>query len=908
MAYERYTARAKNVLKNAFHEAQLFNHEYVGTEHILLGIIKDDFCVAARILKDAGVEYKKARIEVEKLVPPGADTITSGRIPHSPDTKRALTRTAEQASNLEISYIGTEHILLGLIADASCTASQVLLNLGINLDALRDKILEVIGNNGNDSLDGLAGRSSEGEKRSFDGSLGESSSSDSSSGDRPQAPRKTKTPALDSFGRDLTELARRGLLDPVVGREIEIERTMEILGRRIKNNPVLLGEAGVGKTAIAEGLAQRIVNGEAPEILLNRRIVALDLTMMVAGTKYRGQFEERIKALLNEVKRAKNVILFVDELHSLVGAGSAEGANDASNILKPSLSRGELQLLGATTFDEYRKFIEKDHALERRFMPVKVNPPTPSETIEILKGLRPCYQDFHRVRITDDALRAAVDLSDRYITNRSFPDKAIDVIDEAGSRVRLLSSTRPPDLAEVNRKIKENVKFKDQAVSSQEFEKAATYRDQIDKLNERKHELLREWRDKQRETRGVVDRAIVSEVVSRLSGVPITHLTIEDSKRLLNMENELHKRVVSQNEAVTAIAKAIRRSRSGIQDPKRPIASFIFAGPTGVGKTLLAKTLAEFMFGDENAVIQIDMSEYMESFNVSRMVGSPPGYTGHDEGGQLTEQVRRRPYSVVLFDELEKAHHDVYNILLQVLEEGRLTDSLGRMIDFRNTIIIMTTNVGAAAIKNETSFGFREPSGDDTYESMKTRVNEEIERTFRPEFLNRFNDIIVFRHLTKENLTAVVDIELNKLRDRLVDKDLCLLISDEAKSYVVKQGTNLDFGARPLSRALETHLEDPLSQNMLQGVLDGHNVVSITLETTEKPAEKEGDEPKKEQKLIFTPKDYADLPEDVLEGEQIKKYREAIEEREKLRNSHSDEEEDASEAEPIESGSQTLLS
>ena len=898
MAYERFTARAKNAMKHAHAEALRFNHEYIGTEHILLGLIKEGSGVAAEVLKKMGVDLRNARLEVEKLVKTGTDVLAVGRLPNSPQAKRAIERAVEQAQSFNHNYVGTEHLLLAIVQDPTCVASQALMNLGRRLEDIRDEIVAMLGNGDFDAAEQSPSTQSEEVSGSYDHSESERDTQGPAAVQR----GKTKTPALDSFGRDLTELARKGQLDPVIGRENEIERTMQILCRRTKNKPALLGEAGVGKTAIVEGLAQRIANGDVPEILMDRRIVALDLTLMVAGTKYRGQFEERIKALMNEVKRAKNVILFVDELHSLVGAGSAEGANDASNIFKPALSRGELQLLGATTFDEYRKFIEKDHALERRFQTVKVNPPTPKETIQILKGLRERYQEHHHVKITDDALEAAVELSERYISNRSLPDKAIDVIDEAGSRVRLLTCTRPPDLTGLDRQIADLQRQKEETVRRQEFEESARIRDQIDKLNAQKVELQKNWRNEQNETCGVVDGTVVADVVSKITGVPLSHVSVEDSKRLLTMEEELHKRVVSQHEAVSAISKAIRRSRSGIQDPRRPIASFIFAGPTGVGKTLLAKTLAEFMFGDENAIIQIDMSEYMESYNVSRMVGSPPGYVGHDEGGQLTEKVRRRPYSVVLFDEIEKAHPDVFNILLQVLEEGRLTDSLGRVVDFRNTIIIMTTNAGAAAIKNESAFGFQEPDADASYESMKTRVNEEIERAFRPEFINRFNDIIVFRHLTEQDLVSVVDIELNKLRKRLVEKDLCLVVSDEAKKFVTKKGSNLDLGARPLRRAIESYVEDKLSEKILEGMFEGHDVIDVTLKVTEKPAEdaNDGDELKKEETLEFCAKDYADIPEETLEGEQIKKYREMIEERKRLRG--KTDEDDANEDEESQDG------
>ncbi|MBR6480398.1 MAG: ATP-dependent Clp protease ATP-binding subunit, partial [Thermoguttaceae bacterium] len=623
---------------------------------------------------------------------------------------------------------------------------------------------------------------------------------------------KSKTPALDSFGRDLTELARQKKLDPVIGRNDEIERTMQILCRRTKNNPVLLGEAGVGKTAVVEGFAQRVVEGNVPEILLNKRIVVLDLAMMVAGTKYRGQFEERIKALMNEVRRTKDTILFIDELHTLVGAGGAEGAIDAANVLKPSLSRGEIQIIGATTLDEYRKFIEKDSALERRFQIVMVNQPSAEETFQILRGIRERYEEHHHVNILDSALRAATDLSERYITGRSLPDKAIDVIDEAGSRVHLKSLTRPPDLKDLDDQMEELEKEKQNAVSKQDFETAAKLRDRFEQLKNRKADLQKEWETRQNEKVGLVDDQVIAEVVSKMTGVPLTRLSTEDSKRLMDMEKELHKRVISQNEAIEAISKAVRRSRSGIQDPRRPIGSFIFAGPTGVGKTLLAKALAEFMFGDEDALVTIDMSEFMEKHAVRRLVGAPPGYVGHDEGGQLTEKIRRRPYSVVLLDEIEKAHPDIFNILLQVLEEGRLTDSFGRNVDFRNTILILTTNAGAEAIKNESAFGFQRPEDDASYQSMKERVNEHIERVFRPEFINRFNDIIVFRHLNEKDLEDVVDLELKKLRQRLVEKRLCLKLTDAAKKLIVKRGSNL---------------EDPLAEEILKGEFEGKDVIYV---------------------------------------------------------------------------------
>jgi ATP-dependent Clp protease ATP-binding subunit ClpC len=590
-----------------------------------------------------------------------------------------------------------------------------------------------------------------------------------------------------------------------------------------------LGEAGVGKTAIVEGFAQRVIDGNVPELLLERRIVVLDLAMMVAGTKYRGQFEERIKAVMNEVRRAKNTILFIDELHTLVGAGGAEGAIDASNVLKPALARGEIQCIGATTLDEYRKYIEKDSALARRFQEVLVDPTTPADTVEILKGLRDRYEEHHRVQITDDAIKAAVELSDRYITGRCLPDKAIDVIDESGARVRLKTMSKPPNLKEIDDDVEQLNREKEEAVANQDFEKAAALRDQADKLKKKKQQITKEWREKSRENGGVVDEEVIAEVVSKMTGIPLTRMTTEDTLRLMNMEEELHSRVISQHEAIKAIAKAVRRSRSGLQDPKRPTGCFVFAGPTGVGKTLLAKALAEFMFGDEDALIQIDMSEYMEKHNVSRLIGAPPGYVGYEEGGQLTEQIRRRPYAVVLLDEIEKAHPEVFNMLLQLMEEGRLTDSFGRNVDFRNVILIMTTNAGADAIKNEAAFGFQKPDEDASYESMKSRVTEEIEKVFRPEFINRVNDIIVFRHLTTDDLKDVVDLELGKVRGRLKERGLALELTDESKEFLIKKGSNTDYGARPLRRAIESFIEDPLAEELLKGEFSGKDTIRVAV-------------------------------------------------------------------------------
>ena len=813
--YERFTDRARKVMQLANQEAQRFNHEYIGTEHVLLGLIKEGSGVAANVLKNLDIDLRKIRMEVEKLVQSGPDMVTMGKLPQTPRAKKVIEYSMEEARNLNHNYVGTEHILLGLLREQEGVAAQVLMNLGLKLEDVREEVLNLLGH----------GMENEGGERA--GMGGRQPAAAGGGGEASPKGGKSKTPALDSFGRDLTELARQGKLDPVIGREKEIERAIQILCRRTKNNPVLLGEAGVGKTAIVEGFAQRVIDGNVPELLADRRIVVLDLAMMVAGTKYRGQFEERIKAVMNEVRRAKNTILFIDELHTLVGAGGAEGAIDASNVLKPALARGEIQCIGATTLDEYRKYIERDSALDRRFQIIMVEPATKDEAVEILKGLRDRYESHHRVSISDAALAAAVELSSRYITGRCLPDKAIDVIDEAGARVRLKAMTKPPDLKEIDEEVERLNKEKEEAVANQDFEKAAALRDQADKLKKKKQSMTRDWRDKSREADGVVDEEVVAEVVSKMTGIPLTRMSTEDQARLMGMEGELHKRVIGQEPAIKSVSKAVRRSRSGLKDPKRPIGSFVFAGPTGVGKTLLAKALAQFMFGDADAIIQVDMSEYMEKHNVSRLIGAPPGYVGFEEGGQLTEKIRRRPYAVVLLDEIEKAHPDVFNMLLQVMEEGRLTDSFGRNVDFRNTIIIMTTNAGAEAIKNEAAFGFQKPDDDASYESMKSRVNERIERVFRPEFLNRLDDVIVFHHLTIDDLKQVIDIELAKVRERLTERGLKLELTDESKKFLIKKGSDTDFGARPLRRALENFIEDPVSEELLKGEFEGKDTIQV---------------------------------------------------------------------------------
>ncbi len=796
--FERFTDRARKVMALANQEAQRFNHEYVGTEHILLGLVKEGQGVAANVLQNLSIDLKKIRLEVEKIVKSGPDMVTMGKLPQTPRAKKVIEFAIEEARNLGHNYVGTEHLLLGLLREHDGVAAQVLMNLGLKLDDVRAEVLNILG---------ASVEAEEAEQRSG----------------------KSKTPALDSFGRDLTQLASEGKLDPVIGRKDEIERVVQVLCRRTKNNPVLLGEAGVGKTAIVEGLAQQIVASDVPELLLGRRIVVLDLAMMVAGTKYRGQFEERIKAVMNEVTRAKNIILFIDELHTLVGAGGAEGAIDASNVLKPALSRGEIQCIGATTLDEYRKYIEKDGALERRFQTIIVDPPTPDETVEILKGLRDRYEAHHRVQITDEAIGASVELSNRYISGRYLPDKAIDVIDEAGARIHLRAMTRPPDVAHIEQEIEKVNSEKEEAVAASAYERAAELRNKADELRRKKELLLAQWREESKEVEGIVDEEVVAEVVSRMTGVPLTRLESEETQRLLKMEQEIHKKVVSQDEAISIIAKCLRRSRSGLKDPRRPMGCFIFIGPTGVGKTHLAKALAEFMFGDEDALIQIDMSEYMEKHNVSRLVGAPPGYVGYEEGGQLTERIRRRPYSVVLLDEIEKAHADVYNMLLQIMEEGNLTDSFGRRVDFRNTVIIMTSNIGADIIKNQGGLGFRKKSAEATYEQTKETLMKEIERHFRPEFLNRVDDTIVFRQLTREDLKDIVDIELAKVRARLHSQGLELELSDEAKEFVIEKGYNPDFGARPLRRALEHLIEDHISEELLRGSYRGKDLIRVTV-------------------------------------------------------------------------------
>ncbi|MSR65557.1 MAG: ATP-dependent Clp protease ATP-binding subunit [Verrucomicrobiae bacterium] len=811
-----FTPRAQQVLQLARKEADRFNHNYVGTEHLLLGLIKLGQGVAVNVLQKMGLDLETVRMEVEKQVGTGPETKMVGNIPYTPRVKKVLALAAKEAKALNHSYVGTEHILLGLLREGDGVAARVLKSLDVDIERTRNEILKELDPNFTPPT-GEEGAQPEGSATPAGGG---------GAGEK----KEIKTPALKAFGRDLTEMARKGELDPVIGRVNEIERVMQILCRRTKNNPVLIGEAGVGKTAIAEGLAQEISRGTIPEILRDKKIIMLDLALMVAGTKYRGQFEERIKAVMDEIKRCKNVILFIDELHTLVGAGSAEGAMDASNIFKPALSRGELQCIGATTMNEYRKYIEKDAALERRFQTVMVNAPSVEETILILKGLRPKYEAHHKARMTDESLEAASRLSDRYLTGRFLPDKAIDVMDEAGARARIKTMTRPPQVQDFEKDIEKIKTEKEAAIRAQDFEKAAALRDKEKQAKDKLEQTLSEWKQMRDEKEVVITGDDMLEIVSKWTGVPLNRMSEKETQKLLRMEEELKKHIVGQDEACVAIAKAMRRSRADLKDPKRPIGSFIFLGPTGVGKTMLAKTLAEFMFGDESALIQIDMSEYMEKFNVSRLIGSPPGYVGYEEGGQLSEQVRRRPYSVVLFDEIEKAHPDVWHILLQIFEEGKITDSLGRKIDFRNTIIIMTSNLGANLIKKQTSLGFGAASAEYDYGSMKSKIMEEVKKTFKPEFVNRIDDLIVFRSLDKNDMTKIVELELDKVSSRLRSKEVLVTLTQKAKEFLIDKGYDQDYGARPLRRAIQKYLEDPLAEDFIRGILKAKEPIEVDLD------------------------------------------------------------------------------
>jgi ATP-dependent Clp protease ATP-binding subunit ClpC len=809
-----FTPRAQQVLALARKEADRFNHNYVGTEHLLLGLIKLGQGVAVNVLQKMGLDLDTVRSEVEKQVGSGPETKMVGNIPYTPRVKKVLALAGKEAKSLNHSYVGTEHILLGLLREGEGVAARVLKNLEVDIERTRNEILKELDPN-------------------FAPQEGESEAQPPQSGDSPSSgggPKKdSKTPALRAFGRDLTEMARKGEIDPVIGRESEIERVIQVLCRRTKNNPVLIGEAGVGKTAIVEGLAQEIANGSVPEILREKKVVTLDLALMVAGTKYRGQFEERIKAVMDEIRRTKNVILFIDELHTIVGAGSAEGAMDASNIIKPALSRGELQCVGATTLNEFRKYIEKDSALERRFQQVKVEAPSVEQAIQILKGLRGKYESHHKARYTEEALEAAVRLSDRYLSGRFLPDKAIDLMDESGARARIAAMTRPPDVKEIEREIEEIRLQKEGAIKAQDFEKAASLRDTEKQAKEKLETILTQWREQREEKEVVVTEDDIMHVVSKWTGVPLSRMEQAETAKLLRMEEELRGRVIGQEEAVVAISKALRRSRADLKDPKRPIGSFIFLGPTGVGKTFLAQCLADFMFGDREALIQIDMSEYMEKFTSSRLIGSPPGYVGHEEGGQLSEAVRRRPYSVILFDEIEKAHPDVMHLLLQILEEGKITDSLGRKIDFRNTIIILTSNIGADLIKKQGAMGFGAAQRDEAnYDVMREKILEEAKRVLKPEFVNRLDDLIVFHPLAKKELETIVDLEISKVAKRIRSKEIAIQLVQSAKDFLIEKGYDPTYGARPMRRAVERYLEDPMAEEILRGTLKAGDVAEVS--------------------------------------------------------------------------------
>jgi len=808
--FGRFTERAQQVLVLAQEEAKRLNHNFIGTEHILLGLVREGSGIASRALQNLGIELPRVRSEVEKIIGKGEKGVVQG-ISYTPRAKKVIELAIEEGQNFGHNYVGTEHLLLGLLREGEGIAAQVLTNLGVDLKKARREVIQLLG----------------GEPQMGGGQAGKS---------------VPQTPTVDAFGRDLTKLGKEGKLDPVVGRDQEIERVIQILSRRTKNNPVLIGEPGVGKTAIVEGLAQRITEGNVPDILLEKRVVTLELAAVVAGTKYRGEFEERLRKLMVELQQAGNVIIFIDELHTIIGAGAAEGAIDASNILKPALAKGELQAIGATTLDEYRKYIERDPALERRFQPILVGEPSTDESLEILKGLRDRYEAHHRVKITDEALEAAVKLGDRYIQDRYLPDKAIDLVDEAASRVRLRNYTAPPDLKEMEEKMENIRQEKEAAVRSQDFEHAAQLRDKEQQFRARLTELKKEWEQK----KVVSDQAVVTEediahIVSSWTGIPVKKLAEEESARLLRMEDILHERVIGQDEAVQAVSRAIRRGRAGLKDPKRPIGSFIFLGPTGVGKTELARSLAEALFGDENAMIRLDMSEYMEKHTSARLIGAPPGYVGYEEGGQLTEKVRRKPYSVILMDEIEKAHPDVFNILLQILEDGRLTDGKGRTVNFRNSVVIMTSNVGANFIKKQPTMGFHPDDVEKNYENMKGRLLEELKRTFRPEFLNRVDDLIVFKSLTEGDISLIVNLMLAELSKRIADYGLKLDVSAEAKELLAREGYDPTYGARPLRRVIQKRLEDGISEELLRGTFTAGDVISV---------EKE----KEEEKLAFIKK------------------------------------------------------
>ncbi len=789
----RFTERAQRVILIAQEEAKRLNHDYVGTEHILLGLIALGEGVAAQVLANLGVDLRRVRAEIEKIVGTGDNVMLLGEIPFTPRAKKVLELAVEEAQNMGHSHVGTEHLLLGLIREEEGVAAQVLENLGVRLDIVREEVISLLG----------------------EGQPGPAAPTASTRS--PGGGTKSKTPTLDEFGRDLTQMAKESKLDPVIGRIDEIERLIQILSRRTKNNPVLIGDPGVGKTAIVEGLAQKIASGDIPDLLMNKRVMTLDLAAVVAGTKYRGEFEQRLKNIIEEIRRAKNsIILFIDELHTVIGAGAAEGAIDASNILKPALARGELQCIGATTFDEYRKYIEHDAALERRFQPITVDPPTIEDTIRILTGLREKYETHHKVKFTDDALTAAAELSDRYIADRFLPDKAIDLIDEAGSRARLQTTVLPQNLKEKETEITQLSKDKDTAISSQEYEKAARLRDKEKELRKTLDDSKKKWKEKRETTQPTVSAEEIAGIVAKWTGIPVQRLTEKESDRLIQLEEDLHKRVVGQEEAIKSLSQAIRRSRTGLKDPKKPIGSFIFLGPTGVGKTELGRAVSEILFGEEDSMVRIDMSEYMEKFSVSRLIGAPPGYVGYEEGGQLTEAVRRKPYSVVLLDEIEKAHPDVFNILLQVLDDGQLTDNLGHKVNFKNTVIIMTSNVGARLISKGKSLGFLvEDDAKRDYQSMKETVMEEVKRAFNPEFLNRIDDVIFFHALSKEDMKKILEMMLSRVKDKLKSQGFTIQLSDEAKSHLLEKGFDPHYGARPLQRTIQRLVEDTLATEIL---------------------------------------------------------------------------------------------
>ncbi|OGR95630.1 MAG: hypothetical protein A2V88_14280 [Elusimicrobia bacterium RBG_16_66_12] len=810
----RFTERAQRVILIAQEEAKRLNHDYVGTEHILLGLIALGEGVAAQVLANLGVDLRRVRSEIEKIVGTGDNVMLLGEIPFTPRAKKVLEYAVEEAQHMGHSYVGTEHLLLGLIREEEGVAARVLENLGLRLDVVREEVLNLLG---------------EGQQQQQGGGK-------EAAGSGSPSRTKSKTPTLDEFGRDLTAMAREGKLDPVIGRANEIERMIQILARRTKNNPVLIGDPGVGKTAIVEGLAQKISSADVPEILLNKRVLTLDLALVVAGTKYRGEFEQRLKNIIEEIRRSKgSVILFIDELHTVIGAGAAEGAIDASNMIKPALSRGELQTIGATTLDEYRKYIEHDAALERRFQPIVVDPPSVDETFEILSGLKDKYEAHHKVKYDDAALKAAAELSDRYISERFLPDKAIDLIDEAGSRARLQSSATPPQFKDKEAEIEKVVKEKSGSISGQEYEKAARLRDKEKELRKALEEAKKKWREKRDQSTPVITGEDIAHVVAKWTGVPVTALTESETEKLVHMEENLHKRVIGQEEAIRTISQAIRRARAGLKDAKKPIGSFMFLGPTGVGKTELARALAEFMFGNEDAMARVDMSEYMEKFAVSRLIGAPPGYVGYEEGGQLTEAVRRKPYSVVLLDEIEKAHPDVFNILLQVMEDGILNDNLGHKVSFKNTIILMTSNVGARLISKGKSLGFAVADTADQnerdYKKMKDTVMEEVKRVFSPEFINRVNDIIVFHPLNEAEMTQILTLMLGRVKAKIEAQGYKILFSEETEKYLIKNGFDVNYGARPLTRTIQRSIEDPLSEELLMKKFEPGSTIYVEVDT-----------------------------------------------------------------------------